>query len=118
VTIESAVPAPIPTGVHISDTKCYRGRFNAFLTLHGTIQNVTDATINDVTITAALRDRTGIEVGQGSAVVLHGISPWGKRDFAVNFYSAQGARGTCHVLSVEYSASVRFDEPARTEAGP
>ena len=116
LTIESAVPDPVPSGLRISDTSCYRGQFNAFLTLHGVLENVTDATISDVTITAALRDRTGVEVAQGSAVLLHGISPWGKRAFSINFYSASGARGTCHLLGIEYQASVRFDtalEPPR-----
>jgi len=109
IVIESGVPEPVPAGVRITDTSCYRGQFNAFLTLHGTVENLTDATISDVTITGALRDRTGVEVAQGSAIVLHGISPWGKRTFAINFYSAAGAKGTCHVLAVEYQASLRYD---------
>lgn len=105
VVIESPVPEPVPAGVRITDTSCYRGQFNAFLTLHGAIENASDATIREVTVTAALRDRTGVEVAQGSAVVLHGISPWGKREFAINFYTAAGTRGTCHVLALEYRAA-------------
>ena len=116
LTIESAVPDPVPTGLRITDTSCYRGQFNAFLTLHGVLENVTDATISDVTVTGALRDRTGVEVAQGSAILLHGISPWGKRAFSVNFFTAAAPRGTCHILGIEYQASVRFDtalEPPR-----
>ena len=109
LVVESPVPEPVPAGVRITDTSCYRGQFNAFLTLHGTIENVTDATIADVVVTGALRDRTGVEVAQGSAVVLHGISPWGKRTFAINFYTAAGAKGTCHVLALEYRATLRHD---------
>lgn len=111
LTIESAVPAPVSSGLRITDTSCYRGQFNAFLTLHGVLENVTDATISDVTVTGALRDRTGVEVAQGSAILLHGISPWGKRAFSIHFYSAAATRGTCHLLGIEYRAGARFDAP-------
>ncbi len=116
LTIESTVPDPDPLGLEVTDTSCYRGQFNAYLTLHGWVRNVTDATLSNVVITAALRDRTGVEVAQGAAIVLHGISPWGKRPFAISFFSAAGARGTCHLLGVTYDASVRFDSPSPGQA--
>ena len=116
LTMESTVPDPVPLGLELTDTSCYRGQFNAYLTLHGWVRNVTDATLSNVVITAALRDRTGVEVAQGAAIVLHGISPWGKRPFAISFFSAAGARGTCHLLGVTYDASVRFDSPSPGQA--
>ena len=57
-------------------------------------------------------------MAQGAAIVLHGISPWGKRPFAISFFSAAGARGTCHLLGVTYDASVRFDSPSPGQAPP
>ena len=69
LTIESTVPDPVPLGLEVTDTSCYRGQFNAYLTLHGWVRNLTDATLSNVAITAALRDRTGVEVAQGAAIV-------------------------------------------------
>lgn len=111
LTIGTAVPDPVPTGLRITETSCYRNQYNAFLTLHGWMENVTNATIRDINVTAALRERTGVEVAQGAAILLHGVSPWGKRPFAINFYSAAGTRGTCHVVAIEYRATIHYDEP-------
>lgn len=105
LTIESAVPDPIPTGVYITQTSCARDPYTAVLTLHGTIHNVTDATISEVTVTAAQRAPTGVEVTQAASLVLYGISPWGQRAFAITFYGAPDAKGTCHVLGLEYRAT-------------
>ncbi|MYD28486.1 MAG: hypothetical protein F4X03_06185 [Dehalococcoidia bacterium] len=111
LSIDTAVPDPVPTGLYVTDTSCYRSQFNAFLTLNGYIHNVTSATVRDVTVTAALRERTGVEVAQASAIALHGISPWGQRALAINFFSALGRQGTCHVVAIEYEATIRYDEP-------
>ena len=111
LTIDTAVPDPVPTGLHVTDTSCSRAQFNAFLTLNGFIHNVTGATVRNVTVTAALRERTGVEVAQAAAIALHGISPWGKRPLAINFFSALGRQGTCHVVAIEYEATIRYDEP-------
>ena len=111
LTIETAVPDTVPLGLEIGGLSCFRGQLNPFLSLHGWVRNVTDATIRDITVTAALRDRSGVEVSQGAAILLHGISPWGKRPFVISFYQAVGTKGTCHVVGVTYDASIRFDEP-------
>lgn len=114
--IETAVPDPVPTGLEISGLNCYSRQMNPFYTLHGWVRNVTDATISEVIVTAAFRDRAGVELQQGAAVLTHGISPWGERPFSVHFFGAIGVRGTCHVLAVEYAASVRFDAVPFAEA--
>ncbi len=115
--IETTVPEPRPFGVEISDVTCARGRLNPYLTIRGSVRNVTDATLTDISISAALRDRTGVEVSQGAAIIAHSISPWGTRPFAVNFYNAVGVKGTCHIVEITYEASVRYDVPSLGAGG-
>ena len=118
LTIESALPEPVPTGVYVTQTSCARDPYNPVLTLRGTIHNVTDATISEITVTAAQRDPRGVEVTQAASLVLYGISPWGQRAFAITFYGAPEPKGTCHVLGLEYRATARGGAVVPAGAAP
>ncbi|MCY3882072.1 MAG: FxLYD domain-containing protein [Chloroflexi bacterium] len=103
--VNAIEPEPIPPAVELFDLTCaphVHGR-TSHLILRGSLRNATDATLGEVTITAARLEEDGVEVAQETGTVEGGISPGGVREFTVNFFGSPGVTGSCVILRVEYT---------------
>ncbi len=79
--------------------------------LRGSLRNLANATLTDVTITAALVNEDGVEVLRVTDEITGAIGHGGERPFVVNFIRAPNVGGTCPIVSIDYTATVRYEVP-------
>ena len=110
VWVGATEPVPIPPAIELFDVTCqdHGHRSSPHLILVGSFRNASEATLGEVTITAALVNEDGVEVVQKTDVVAGGIAPGGERDFSISFFGETGVTGTCPILSIDYSGTVRY----------
>ena len=111
VFVNATVPEALPAGVELYGMLCEPRGYANYVTLTGSLRNRTNATIDRITVTAALINEEGVEVIRAYDVVLHEIGTGGTRPLRINFFGAPHVRGTCSIVSVEYEATVRHEVP-------
>ena len=113
VFLKATVPQPVPTAIELFDLRCedHVHPTSTHRILQGSFRNGTNATLTDITITAALVNEEGVEVLQLTDTIEGPVSPGGERPFLINFLRARDVQGTCPIVSIDYSAAVRFDVP-------
>ena len=113
VWVGATVPQPIPPAVELFDLECtyYAGPDGFHHVLRGSLRNLANATLTEVTVTAALVSKDGVEVLQATEDIAGAIAHGGERPFTVAFTSAPNVAGTCPVVSIDYTATVRYEVP-------
>lgn len=113
VWVGATVPEPVPPAVELFDLECtdhvHPNGFHRIL--RGSLRNLANATLTEVTITAALVNEDGVEVLQITDEIDGAIAHGGERPFVVNFIRAPNVAGTCPVVSIDYTATVRYEVP-------
>ncbi|MCY3646996.1 MAG: FxLYD domain-containing protein [Chloroflexi bacterium] len=113
VWVGATIPQPIPPAVELFDLECtdQAGPDGSHRILRGSLRNLANATLTEVTITAALVNEDGVEVLQVTDGITGAIAHGGERPFTVSFTGAPNVAGTCPVVSIDYTATVRYEVP-------
>ena len=113
VWVGATIPRPNPPAVDLFDLECtdhvHPNGFHRIL--RGSLRNLANATLTEVTITAALVNEDGVEVLRVTDEITGAIGHGGERPFVVNFIRAPNVGGTCPVISIDYTATVRYEVP-------
>jgi len=113
VWVGATVPQPVPPAIELFDLECtdhvHPNGFHRIL--RGSLRNHANATLTEVTVTAALVNEDGVERLQVTDEVAGAIAPGGERPFLVNFIGAPNVAGTCPIVSIDYTATVRYEVP-------
>ncbi|MCY3504865.1 MAG: FxLYD domain-containing protein [Chloroflexi bacterium] len=113
VWVGATVPQPVPAAVELFDLECtdQAGPDGSHRVLRGSLRNRANATLSEVAVTAALVNEDGVEVLQVTDEIAGAIGHGGERPFVVNFIRAPNVGGTCPVVSIDYTATVRYEVP-------
>ena len=113
VWVGATVPQPLPPAVELFDLEradhAHPDGFHRIL--RGSLRNLANATLTDVTVTAALVNEDGVEVLQVTDEIAGAIAHGGERPFEVTFIGAPNVAGTCPIVSIDYTATVRYEVP-------
>ena len=113
VFVNATVPQPLPSGIELVDLACedHQHPDGTYRILRGSLRNSTNATLTAIVITAALANEEGVEVLQVTDEIAGEISRGGERSFTISFLRAPRVEGACSIVSVDYSAAIRYEVP-------